>query len=169
MVYWEKKEEKEMRLIFLIGNIFFLLVNIVLFFIIKKREASIPPDSTLPPLDSSIVDMIYDEIKIKGTSRLYGGLVGKIVKKGRKEYLVLSCDVIPDMRSIKYRLRLYSYDTRSTKYILVSGLRDIDFLKKYGVLSQQPIRSRVMRRDVKNFCNNMCIQDCSECVLKKYY
>lgn len=116
--------------------------------------------------DKSVVKQrIENRVDISGASK--DGIIGKIISLNGKAILPI-CVCLANMHGFCARAYQIVYiDSRGSL-----GETRIDreeynsLLKKYNTRGQ--IRSREIRRDVRSFCENYCIQDCTGCVLKCY-
>ena len=102
-----------------------------------------------------------------------GGLVGKTVRlKGGDEGIVLGVflEHIDPRQPQKGRTTLVIYRGKKGRgkleTVVLYRKDDKELYSKYNKTG--PVKSREIRKDVRLFCNNSCIQDCTECILKKY-
>ena len=94
------------------------------------------------------------------------GLVGKKIKYNGHRYLVIGEFLGAIGRGSRNNVTLLMYrDGKLTKKIFQDEQISILY-KKYSKTG--PVRSREIRRDVRDFCSKSCIFDCTECILKKY-
>ena len=95
-------------------------------------------------------------------------LCGKTIRLDGKDYIVFGENIESiNSRNIEKSvttLMLYR-DGKLLSYRLTPE-KDKDLYEKYS--KRGPVRSRELRKDVRDFCNNACILDCTECILKKY-
>lgn len=146
-------------------GVFFLIHNIPKWR--KRRKGAYGAYETF--VNDSLKERLDEMIKSrKPVFESGGGLVGKSVRVEGKDYLVMG-EVLEKIITrhpenststlLLYRdghLRSYSLGPEKSK----------ELYTKYSKTG--PVRSREIRKDVKMFCNNSCIQDCTECILKKY-
>jgi len=96
------------------------------------------------------------------------GLCGKTIRLDGKDYIVFGENVeLINYRHIKKSatiLMIYR-DGKIGAYKLTPE-KEKELYERYS--KRGPVRSREIRRDVRDFCNNACILDCTECILKKY-
>ena len=114
---------------------------------------------------SGLKQRIENRVDISGASK--DGIIGKVISLNGKAVLPI-CVCLANMSGFCARAYQIVYiDSRGNL-----GETRIDreeynsLLKKYSTKGQ--IRSREIRRDVRSFCENYCIQDCTGCVLKCY-
>jgi len=97
-----------------------------------------------------------------------GSLVGKIIDIDGDKYLVLSSTIKSisqnDPQDSTFDIVLYR-DGKIYRQELGSN-KSTELYNRY--CTQKPVKSREIRRDVRKFCSNQCILDCTDCVLRKY-
>lgn len=94
-------------------------------------------------------------------------LCGKTIHLDGKDYIVFGENLESISRNIgksTTTLTLYR-DGKLSSYRLTAE-KDKELYERYS--KRGPVKSREIRRDVRDFCNNACILDCTECILKKY-
>lgn len=107
---------------------------------------------------------------LSGKQPIYesSSLCGKTIRLDGKDYIVFG----ENIESINYKhieksattLMVYR-DGKISSYKLTPE-KEKELYERYS--KRGPVRSREIRRDVRAFCNNACILDCTECILKKY-
>jgi len=114
---------------------------------------------------SGLEQRIEKRIDISGTSD--NGIIGKVISINGKTILPI-CVCLANISGFCARVYQIVYIDPRGKLgeIRVSREDYNSLLKKYN--TKGPVRSREIRRDVRNFCENYCIQDCTGCVLKCY-
>ncbi len=96
------------------------------------------------------------------------GLCGKVITIRGIDYLVMgeNIETLDTRLPARSRVSLILYRKGKLKDYLLYPEDADKFYRKYSKTG--PVRSREIRRDVRSFCNSACIQDCTECILKKY-
>lgn len=94
------------------------------------------------------------------------GLVGKKIQYKGRRYLIIGEMIGAIGRGRDNNVTLIMYrDGKLTSKVFKDEEVSILY-RKYSKTG--PVKSREIRRDVRDFCTKSCIFDCTECVLKKY-
>ena len=114
---------------------------------------------------SGLKQRIEKRTGISGTSD--SGIIGKVISLNGKMVLPI-CVCLANMHDFCARAYqiIYIDPIGRLREARVDKEEYNSLLKKYN--AKGPVRSREIRRDVRNFCENYCIQDCTGCVLKCY-